>query len=469
MSAEQRKACREWLVALPSWNQIVVRGAGLTASDTVKNVVLPELERARGRAAGGPESALVDMPDLVECLGEIEEPVIRHVRLAWAATDDGLDVVRENALELTPVQIGGAVLRAIAKAISEDRPVTAGYLEAIVAARITKAPPAGRRLSREAFASAYAQLFDERWEAVGKANLAKYPHDIAGLGPDEKPPLVRYESENHLIGTARSVFSRFKLATRDHQVGGDADTVARAEVERACGRWGLLLEGNFVVMRSLHSGMVFAPVDREHIHPGAGEFSTVWQSKPGPLRESVAEHPLAPTGRWVHGELAAFAQAQLASFLRRQESGRYLRHSNSVDEGRTDAMKRAWMLCFEDDRRNREPDADRGTYIVHTAVTKGIIAGRRHRWDRLILAERIIPESDDPAVFVERRRASYEYGAAIGTHRARLLVERDPVELALYEDAARDGAMLPLDELILLAGRADQVPPETEEGGGDAR
>ena len=52
MSAEQRKVCHEWLVGLPSWNQIVVRGAGITASDAVKNVVMPEMERNRDGAIG---------------------------------------------------------------------------------------------------------------------------------------------------------------------------------------------------------------------------------------------------------------------------------------------------------------------------------------------------------------------------------------------------------------------------------
>lgn len=469
MSAEQRKVCHEWLVGLPSWNQIVVRGAGITASDAVKNVVMPEMERNRDGAIGGGGPAGADTPGLDEFLDEIEEPVIRHVRLAWAATDDGLDVARQSDLELTPLQIGGAVLRAIAKAIKENRQVTAEHLDAVVAARIRKAPPAGRRLSRDAFASAYAELFDERWEAVGEGNLRDFPHEIAGLGPDEKPPLVRYESEHRMLGTATSVHRRFKLAAQDGEVGGDADVVARAEIERACGRWGLLLEGTFVVMRSLYSGMTNAPEDDGHIHPRAGEFSTAWRNETGPLRESRAEHELAPTGEWVHGELAAYAQAETATFLRRQDCGRLLKREGRVHEAREDALKRGWYECLKVDRRDVEPDASQGSSIVNTAITKGILDGQRDRMKQRILAEPPAMSPPDPDVTAGSRDAALAYCAHIGRERTEDLLAGDPLENARYEEAAGDGSMLPLTELLRLAGRADDVPPETEEGGGDVR
>ena len=458
MSATERDECQEWLRSLSRWRMVGVRGAGLTASDVVKHLVAPELERHRRRGRGGPEGP-AEAGVLEEELGEVEDAVNQHLLLARAALDDGMDVAVERNLDVTALQVGQSVLRAMGHAIRAGRHVTEADAAAYVAARLEKAPPARRSLPRSEFARAYGQVFEARWRAVGEANLRDFPHDEAGLGPDEPPPLVRPGRENQLRGTGRSVYSRYHLAARDDEVVGDAHVVARGEVDRACGRWGLLLEGTFVVLRSLWSGLAHAPMDRGDVHPGAGEFSPEWQREPGPLRESPAEHPLAPSGSHVHGELAAYAQALLATYLRREPSGRLLRVTHRVDEAQDDALRRGWMQCLTEDRRDAQPDAGQAMTIVRIAVFKGIPTGQD-------LRRKLVPNHpllDDDTL----RTASIGYVARIGTQRSLRLFQGDATEARQYTEAALGGAMLPLDQLLKIGRGLDLPDPEDEEGAED--
>lgn len=468
MPESVREVCRDWLRELPAWHRVGVRGAGLLASEAVKHLVIPELQRFPVPPNSDTGAEQPPTPDLEHALDAVAPQVSRWLEQAREAIDDGILIAETRNLDITPAKLGGSVLRAMGKAITLGAPMSDQEIATHVAGRLAKTAVAGRILPRPDFAADYAQLFDEMWRRTGMKNMQDFPHSDPGLGPDEQPPLVRYDRENTWLGTARSVYSRYTCAAKDAEVPGNASALARGEVSRACGRWGLLGESTFVVMRSLYSGLNSVPLEATDLHPDAGDFSKEWQKEPGPLREIEAAHSLAPTGKWVHGELAANAQALLASYLARQEAGRFLKQAGRVHEAQEDALKRAWMLCFEDDRREVEPDASRGRYIARTAIHKGIPDGQAQRKQRFMRSGDWATKTDDPAERFKLREATVEYMLSIGPERARRLLMGDEGEARLYHEASQDEPMLPLKEVMTMGPTPGADEHGAQEGDRDA-
>lgn len=394
------RVCREWLTSLPAWPECARAGGGLTATVVIKRLLYPDLG-ARWDTAP-PLTAPLDEEQVDHTrmlLGWAARRVERQLRLLRGGIDEGMETALTRNIDASVTQLADKVARAIQGLEATGEPVTDMELSAIVSTYLSNRPPRGRVLARRDFA-AYEPAFLRAWERVGAKNLAEFSYRALTLGADERPPFIRRGRENTWDGLGRSVYSRFRIAAGDGRVSGSASDVARAEITRACGRLGLRRDAGVVALHSLSSGFLFGPFDSgTWLRPTDLAVDQTWRHDPRPLRpcEPTSVDPLRPRGPWVHGDMAAYAQACVAVFVSHETQGRYLRLKGLMEEAREHAMRRAWMICFEHERRGVDLDGAAGARIVSIAIFKGIPTGQAHRRDRGLLAIGRAPDAtDDP-------------------------------------------------------------------------
>ncbi len=458
--------CHEWLTSLPAWSECARRGGGLTVTLVMKRLLYPDLV-ARWEAAP-PLSAPLDDDQATHArswLGRSGRQVERRLRLLRDGIDAGMQAALAREVEVSVTQLADKLARAIQSLEATGEPLTDVEVASVASTYLSNRPPKARVLSRRAFAE-YEPMHLQRWDEAGAKNLAEFSYHKLGLGADERPPFVRRGRENTWDGLQRSVYSRFRMAAGDAHVNGSAPEVAHAEIDRSCARLGLQQEAGIVALTSLAAGFLFAPYDgAEWARPEDRAIDRTWRQETRRLepRGSASADPRRPAGPWVHAEMASYAQACVAVFARRERQGRYLCHKGAMDEAREDAMRRAWMICFEHDRRQRDIDGRAGALMVSLAVFQGIPSGQAYR-----LRQRLVAIEGEKTVTLDSqiRRRSLPIDPGQLTVTLTFLAENRELANdvvygheeaeAEYERRALEDGLLPLETLLRYLSKDDE-------------
>ncbi|MBK8464131.1 MAG: hypothetical protein IPL36_14290 [Nigerium sp.] len=476
-----KQLCHSWLASLPAWPECARAGGGLTATVVTKRLLYPDL------VARWDVASLLTAPSLTAPLDDEQaahaglllqwagKRVERQIRLVRGGIDEGMAAARVRNVEVSVTQLADKLARAIQSIEAAGEPVTEMELAAVVSTYLSNCPPRGRVLSRPDFAP-YEPTFLRSWARVGATNLAAFSYRALALGADDRPPFILRGRESTWDGLGRSVYSRFRMAAGDARVAGSATEVAHAEIERACGRLGLRQEAGVVALHSLFAGFLYAPLDSgTWLRPTDLTVDQTWRRDPRPLRpcEPTSADPLRPRGPWAHGDMAAYAQACVAVFVGREVQGRYLRLKGLMDDAREHAMRRAWMICFEHDRRHLDITGATGAKMVSIAVFKGIPTGQAHRHDRRLVAiERAPLPSDDPTAEAAIEGPSVQAPTGRPVDPARisaslaLLAENPDLAhdlvygredaVADYERRVQSDGLVPLDDLLRFLMKDDE-------------
>ncbi|RRD45185.1 hypothetical protein [Tessaracoccus sp. OH4464_COT-324] len=365
--------CGEWLKQRPTWRALAPHGGGLSSKMVTKRLLLPRYRNAFPIELHHEN----EERRLRIWLGEYEAQLLDDLQLVRRATDRAVDEARRLRASVTAGDLADRLVRAVAATRMKREPLSELELDAIASTFVANSPSLDRLLSREEFQQ-FQDLYDQSWRNEGAAHLAEHPYSRAMLGDDERPPLIRSQRENTWEALGRSVYSRFRMAARDESVPGEADEIARAEVNRACGRLGLAHESALVLLYSLLCGLQLGTQTQPARTPSKPiDVDRTWREAPGPVAadESAEEWNGLP----VNGELIALAEATIRAFCRTQAQGKFLLLSGMLETASQHAMRRAWMDCFKHDRQGRYIDADAGAKIVSLAVFKGIPSGEEHR------------------------------------------------------------------------------------------
>lgn len=476
MHATLRQTIEQSLTSLPEWDHVAVRGGGLTVTLVTTRMVLPLLGGIRPDATkqGAKEQDTVE-----KSLGPVLAQVQSLLPLLRRLIDDGVELARRRSIAATVSEIAGKLVYTATAGLQQGEPLSDLELEAVLATFLENRVPAGRVMDKDEF-SAYDGLFADLWEREGEPAMQRWPHSIHGLGPDERPPLIGNGRENTWLGTERSVYSRYRLAANDIEVAGDADEIAQAEITRACGRWAVLSDSPFVVLRSLAAGLQRGPFHDGEIWFPAPPADRSWKSDPRPMAPSDSAEDTR-TSTWVNEDLADLAQARIATFVRKTEQGAYLRSNGLIHEAHEHAMRRAWMKCFEFDRRARNIDAADGVRIVDLAIFKGIPSGQAHRakHPRLDVTDVVIARcTQDEALDAPRSDPEEQFENSLDwlsddRRRSRALLEDNVVAKDEYRRSEAEQNLMPLEDLLSRVRApdgvvADEPPPDDDEGCNDA-
>lgn len=410
-----RELCHEWLASLPTWRQSARPGGGLTATVVTRHLLYPAVQERWSSApalnarlnAKQVETALATM----RWLGKGVERRLRMLRLA---IDDAVAEARARDVEVSVTSLGDKLVRAVHRLEAAGEPVSDTELAAVASTYLDNRPTRGRMLSRDEFAQ-YEPRFLRLWERTGACHIAEFRPSSLGLGDDERPPFVRKQRENTWDGLGRSVYSRFRKAAGDARVAGTSHEIARLEIRRACGRLGLKQESALVALSSLALGITLGPFDGGNwLRPQAAETDESWKVDRAALkqRDPVSKDLRLPRGPWVHADMAAYAQASVAKFVAQEQQGRYLRMKGLMHTAREHAMRRAWMICFEHDRRGVIIDGRAGARIVSLSIYKGIPSGQAFLRKRRLLATQEAKRPAPPTIDPDRLQATLAWLAA---------------------------------------------------------
>lgn len=342
-----------WLTSLPQWPQIAPRGGGITATLVSNHLIGPWLKALN-----------------VACLTEADlahhEPrLVGALLMLRTAVDETISLAKEKQIAISVHTVAHKAARSLAPGLISGEQLSDIELRSILETYLSNQPSTGRVLSKKQFEQ-WRLHYDECWDRQGKSNLVRCSYSNFLLGEDEKPQFIVSGRENTWLGLARSVYSRYRLAASDVQVPGDGQTILEAEIERACGRLGLLGASVIVALRSLLVGLIYADHDLE----GVFSDERTWRE---------AETLTADSENEENSQLVSYARSVFIKFSHLESQGRFLRVNNRLDEAHGYAMKRAWMICFERDRRGEVLSGKDAAYLIDTAIFKGVPSGERHR------------------------------------------------------------------------------------------
>lgn len=398
MGHTMRELCKDWLISLGIWERIAGRGSGLTATTVITRLLAPTLVGLDCQSKLDVRLSASQQADLMAQLADLRELISEQLLMVREVVDRSVEFARHTNSRASAYSLGEKALGRVGQWNAAGEPVCADRLRSAMLVQLRGLVPASRILDRNAFGE-FEEFFNQTWDEQGAANLANLPYSEGLLGPDLKPQLISYERENTWDGLGRSVYSRYRLAAADPEVTGDAVEIATAEIIRACGRWGLCSEAALVVLHSLLQGLFAGPQGDVPWRPPRNQrFDHHWREEAGPIRPSTEqdwligielvnewepEQPDPADVRWgagplVHRELARQAQAGIAKFARTTEQGRYLWLTNRCHEAHEHVMRRAWMMCFQYDRRQAVLGADQASELVNRAIRYGIPAGQKH-------------------------------------------------------------------------------------------
>lgn len=440
------RKCSQWLEQCQEWRELAPWGGGLSAKLVTRHGVLPLYRKHFPDPLGERDDE--DLR-LELWLDEYGPQVLTDLALVRRLTDRSVDDARRRGAAVTAREVAECLVNAVAKGWLRGEPLGELELEAVVSTYLANAPSMERMLSREEF-SRFQRLYDQLWQSEGEAHLLAHPYSRAMLGGDERPPLIRTQRENTWDALARSVYSRFRLAARDVAVPGVSEEIARAEVNRACGRLGLQHESALVVLYSLLRGLLLGGTTYDDHPCQTPDGDRSWESVPGPI---VADEPSQARGLPVNDTLTALAEAMIRTFCTKQEQGRYLLRTEQMDRAHEHAMRRAWMECFMHDRRHHPIEAAEARRIVTRAVFKGIPSGEAHRRraHTLGVADLVPTVVEQPLLqpSPEVLNRAYEW---IAEHPevARGLVEGNPERMEEYRRAAETLHLPDLDYMMML-------------------
>lgn len=450
--------CQEWLAGLPGWATYAPKGHGVTAKLVAKRMMLPWL-----KAQPSGLDSVRDARGLADILNGQRDSVITLLSLLRCGVNQVFAVATERGLDTTVSRTAEKLAGALGSNWAKGVILTDMELESVGDTFLRNSVSLGKRMNRREF-EGYAALFDQVWADQGTKNLASEPYSHYGLGDDEPPPFVRPGRENMYLGLRRSVFHRYSMAAQNPRVPGDADTIARREIVRACGLLGLAHEPSRVLLRSLNAGFLFGPAEPAWTAPTRTPSKRGWADRHDILqeRDSPVDDDLLPRGRGVHTELAAMAQAMLATLTSRTASGRFLRLSARMNEAHEDAMCRGWHDTFKEDMTEAQVTEARAARIVAGAIYHGPVSGQKNRMAITRALAGRPPEENhaeatatgdetrrmDPAAF--NRAAAW---LAADQRRAEaLLIHGDEDAIAQYERAADELGLPSLEDLTSQSG-----------------
>ena len=377
-----RQLCQDYVTSLPSWPEHARRGGGLTAKLVTERFLHPYLASCWEDAPAMGAQLDDEAARRARSYLAWSEPLLENqLRLLRKGIDEGLEAALDRNVELSVTQLADKLATTIWAVEQKAGTMSDIELAAVISTYLSNRPPRGRMLNRSAFA-VYRDLHHRVWDQIGALNLAEFSYSQLRLGEDAAPPFVLTCRENTWDGLGRSVYSRFRFAARDAAVAGGAADVAVAEIARACGRLGLERDSCLVALHSLDRGFLYGPSSQTGwLRPTDLTIADGWKRDPLPLRpcRPTSDDERRPAGPWVHAEMASYAQAALATFVNGEAAGRYLCWKGLMNEAHEDAMRRAWMICFESDRRQEDIDGERGSYLVSIAIFNGIVSGQKFR------------------------------------------------------------------------------------------
>lgn len=236
---------------------------------------------------------------------------------------------------------------------------------------------------------------------------------------------------------------------------GSAQEIARSELRRTCGRWGMLGDSEFVVLRSLKKGM---DICRSLLESSAKDVSAkpdlTWRVDDGPM---VPLHPIgSKEGEtaetpWVNDQLVDMAGASFKAFLSRAAQGGYLQAVHRVDDAQEHVMRRAWMMCLEHDRRGLVMTARNGIRVVNIGIFKGIPSGELHaRKNRSFVSSEAMEAarpSSSQTFWTVRQQNSVEW-AGEDLARGHRLFGGDPLVKMEYERDVEARNLMPYRDFI---------------------
>lgn len=456
MSVSVRNLCRDWLVDRPLWERVARRGRGVTAAVVTRRLLCPLVSTS---IPGMPSMhARISSSQAWAAHAVLERgkrDIEADLMLVREGVDDGVRIARDLGIEVSARDLADKLSRAIRRA-GGGRHLGERGLETEVVAYLRQRPPAGRSMTRREF-SGYAERYEASWAVLGERNLGRFPYSTYSLGPDEMPPLVASERESTWLGLGRSVYSRFRLAAQDRLVHGDAHEIAAAEVARACGPLGLVSRSALVVLRSISVGLLYGPGGVDWIPPRDVGFDESWRYSEEPVEPCPprSDDPFLPRGEWVNADLAAFAQACVAAFLTGTRQGAMLRRAGLVERAHAHVMRRAWMMCFESERRGLPIDGRRAARIVSYAVFKGIPGGEAYRHRQFLLGGAADGEFVGLGLGQERVTRALEWLAGRRDLALRLVSDADAEAAAEYAEAAERLDLPELGSLLAHFGRGD--------------
>ncbi len=455
MSVSMRNLCRDWLVDRPLWKQVARHGHGVTAAVVTRRLLcplvstaIPEMPSMHARISSSQAQAAHAVLERSKRAIEADLVLVRE------GVDDGVRLGHDLGVEVSARDLADKLSRAICRA-GGGRHLGERGVKTEVATYLGQRPPAGRVMSRREF-RAYTERYEASWAKVGARNLGRFPYSTYSLGPDEMPPLVASERENTWLGLGRSVYSRFRLAAQDRLVPGDAHEIAEAEVVRACGPLGLTSQSALVALRSISVGLLYGPGGVDWIPPRDVEFDESWRYDEAPLEPCPprSEDPFLPRGECVNADLAAFAQACMAAFLTGTRQGAMLRRAGLVERAHEHVMRRAWMMCFESERRGIPINGRRAARIVSYAVFKGIPGGETYRHRQLALGGPA-EVSMEMGLGQDKVARALEWLAGHRDLALRLVSDTDDEAAAVYAEAAEQLDLPALGCLLAHFGRGD--------------
>ena len=446
MAKSALRWCEAWVPGLPGWVEVAPRGHGVTANLVARQVLLPRVSRRWPDIRQDTrlhEERAGRMLRYLERDGDLVLTLLQRLR---DAVDQTMAVVRRRGLDMTVTQVAGRLATALGASWKRDEPLTERQLAAVAEALLRDAVPLERGLTRDEF-ERYRGLYDDLWERQGRPNLAAMPYGDFALGADLRPPLVAPGPENTFDALGRSVYSRFRLAARDPHVSGDADEVARREIQRACAPLGLQDESARVALRSLNAGLLFGPDAEGWQAPRHPPTRRSWVGDTHPLQvtSEAPGDPRLPVGEGINAGMAARAQAMLASFAARTAQGRMLKLAGRMREAHQDAMARAWTDCFRLDRAGLPVTGERAAGIVSHAIYHGIPSGQLRRARQV--------ERGDSQELLQSQECSAEVRLAVewlaaDQERARALLRGDRATQAAYREAASVYGFAPIEEVV---------------------
>lgn len=446
--------CQEWLVELPGWATYAPKGHGVTANLVAKRMLLPWL-----KAQKPPCESLIrpDAQGLMAALDRHRGDVLTLLSLLRCGVDQVFAVAKERGLDTTVGRTAEKLAGALGSNWAQGVVLTDMELESVGDTFLRNSVSRDKRMERREF-EGYAGLFDRVWADQGARNLAIEPYSRYGLGDDEPPPLIRPGRENMYLGLQRSVFSRYSMAARNTGVGGDADAIAQREIVRACSLLGLAYESSRVLLRSLNAGFLFGPSEPAWTAPARTPSKRGWADSHDVLqeRDSPIDDERLPRGRGVHTELAAMAQAMLATFTTSTAQGHRLRLSARMNEAHEDAMRRGWHDTFRADMTEAHVTEATAARIVATAIYHGIASGQKIRMAAREIAGHSPQETHDEASLTRSEgqrmdpaafNRAWNWLAANQQRAEALLIHNDEDAIKEYERAADELGLPRLDAL----------------------
>ena len=360
----------EWLEALPNWRDIAPYGGGLSAKLLSRRLLLRRYREAFPEPLAGGEQTR-----LLQWLEDFRDEIVGDANRVRGVIDRASREAQQRGLSVSAADLATRLVDEVARSRHRGCAPSSMELEALAETYLDNAPALDRLMSRDEF-QAFAPYYDEAWSRDGDPNLQNHPYSRVLLGDDKRPPLAHARRENTWDGLARSVYSRYRLAMRDPQVRGNADQIGRTEVKRTCGRLGLMHESGLVVLYSLIMGLYKGPSEQhDGWQPTPYDERGQWRNAPGP----VTADDVVP---FNNQELVAFAEHMIGKFCVKVYQGQWLRKNGGVFRAHQHAMRRAWMDCFAEERREGHITAERAAQIIQCAVFKGIPSGERHILER---------------------------------------------------------------------------------------